>query len=117
MMWLDWKLFGNGYGVASPYFDDVFYWLNDTNAPRTKKGLHGNWYHWIGGFGAQLQSFEWFMPKPGTRRRILGKEFVVFSAERRWLRVRVTWRLPRDIRDYSEISALKDRLLNWNYLQ
>jgi hypothetical protein len=79
MTWLDFLIFGNGRGLKSPYFDDVFYWLN------------GRFYTWIGGFGAQLQSFEWLAPKAGTRRRLAGRDFVVFSVNRRWLKVSVAW--------------------------
>lgn len=79
MLWLDHLLFGNGHGLKSPYFDSVFYWLS------------GRLYTFHGWYGAQLQSFEWRIPRPGTRRRLLNREFVVFQARRKWLRVRVSW--------------------------
>jgi len=104
MFWLDWKLFGNGWGMASPFCDDVFYWLR------------GHWYQWIGGFGAQLQSIEWLTPKPGTTRTLLGQEFRVFSANRRGPRVRVSWALAQS----SEVTAerlreLHSRLKDWGH--
>ncbi len=80
---LDHIIFGNGRGLKSPYFDSKFYWLD------------GQLYHWIGGLGAQLGSFQWFMPKPGERRRLAGHEFVVFHASRRWCRIDVSWALVR----------------------
>jgi hypothetical protein len=79
IMWLDHLIFGNGYGLGSPYFDQRFYWLS------------GQLYTWIGGFGAQLQSFQWVHPKPGERRMLAAREFVAFNSSRRWLRVSVSW--------------------------
>lgn len=78
---LDHLIFGNGYGMGSPYFDTRFYWLG------------GQLYTWIGGFGAQLRSHQWTHPRAGERRRLAGYEFVVFDSSRRWLRVEVSWRL------------------------
>jgi hypothetical protein len=101
--WLTWKLFGNGRGLASPYLDDVFYWLD------------GRFYHWIGGLGAQLASFEWTAPKAGTRRKLLGKEFVVFIARRRFLLVEVSWALTPQVHDYAEVEALRKTLLEWRH--
>lgn len=98
MIALDWMIFGNGHGMKSPFWDDVFYWLHDQTRGGTGEG--GRFYSWIGGHGAQLASREWRMPPPGTRRRLAGREFVVFQASRRLLRVEVSWamvRLPNDI--------------------
>lgn len=97
-LWLDFILFGNGRGLKSPYCDDKFYWLR------------GNLYHWIGGFGAQLGSFEWFSPKAGTTRRLAGQEFTVFSVQRKFLRVRVSWALARGVRNAEELYTLKSAL-------
>jgi hypothetical protein len=83
MLWLDHRIFGNGHGLRSPYFDNRFYWLS------------GHLYTWIGGLGAQLQSFQWFHPKPQERRVLAGHEFRPFISERKWLRVRVSWALVR----------------------
>lgn len=104
MFWLDFKLFGNGYGLGSPRFDDVFYYLN------------GKFYTWIGGFGAQLQSIEWFTPKPGTRRRLMGHNFVVFNSTRSFLRVRVSWAIiaPNQLQA-EDLRKLKYQLQNWNH--
>ncbi len=85
---LDHKLFGNGHGLKSPYFDSTFYWLN------------GELYSFIYGLGAQLQSIQWTHPVPGERRTLLGREFVVFSSRRKWLRVVVHWamvNMPEDL--------------------
>ena len=81
ILWLDFWLFGNGHGLKSPHFDDVFYWQN------------GRLYTWNGWYGSQLQSFQWRKPKPGETRFISGREFVVSERTRKWFRVRCTWRL------------------------
>lgn len=78
-MWINFKLFGNGFGLKSPFFDDKFYWLS------------GNFYNWIGGYGAQLSSIEWLCPKAGTRRNLIGREFVIFNATRG--RFGIKWRI------------------------
>jgi hypothetical protein len=57
-MGLDRALFGNGRGLKSPFHDNVFYWLVDT-----KRNRRGQFYTWLGGFGAQLLSREWFTPR------------------------------------------------------
>lgn len=90
MFWLDWLLFGDGHGMRSPFFDDVFYWLKDTSE-RQRKNAEGRFYRSSGGLGAQLYSIEWRMPCPGTRRVLSGHEFRVFHARRKWLRVEVSW--------------------------
>lgn len=72
-LWLDHKIFGNGFGLKSPYFDNKFYWLS------------GQLYTWIGGFGAQLQSIEWFNPRPYERRELLGRQFRPFNGSRQRL--------------------------------
>jgi hypothetical protein len=90
-MRLDWLLFGNGWGMASPYFDDAFYWLADRRFERSKRGRHSRFYRLIGGLGAQLTSYEWRAPPAGTRRRLAGYEFVVFQTHRKGLRVECSW--------------------------
>lgn len=109
---LDQWIFGNGHGLKSPYFDDIYLWLVDTK-PAERSGSNGRRYTWIGGIGAQLRSFEWRVPKPGTRRILAGREFVVFNATRRGLRVDVSWALvglPRSLDEANaairELSAL-----------
>jgi hypothetical protein len=99
IVWLDHKIFGNGYGLGSPYWDSRFYWLS------------GEFYTWAGWFGCQLQSFQWRHPRAGERRRLAGRTFEVYRSERMywWLgrryifgvplpigRVRVTWALAGD---------------------
>jgi len=95
---LDHLIFGNGRGLGSPYFDNVFYWID------------GHIYTWVGGFGAQLQSFQWTRPPAGTRRRLLGVDFVIFRTERIWFRVQCSWARAREIRDVSEIIKMKAEL-------
>lgn len=73
IVWLDQKIFGNGYGIKSPHWDDVYYWLS------------GELYTWIGGFGAQLCSFQWAHPKPGEERILAGRRFKPYFSTRRWL--------------------------------
>lgn len=110
MMWLAMKVFGNGYGMSAPYWSQNFYWLVDE---ATKQG---RFYTWIGGFGAQLRSFEWKMPKPGTRRRVAGIEIEVFGVSRgRWpIMWDVAWalvRLPPDIDGQNAtINAFKEKI-------
>lgn len=89
MLWLDHLIFGNGYGLRSPYFDNRFYWLS------------GRLYTWIGGLGAQLHSQQWFHPKPGETRRLAGRDYRPFNSHRRGLRVQVSWatRLPENLDD------------------
>lgn len=112
--WLDWKLFGNGYGMASPYFDDVFYYLVDTY--RQERGSQrGRFYRTFGGLGAQLQSYEWRMPRPGTRRRLFGREFIIFIARRRGPRVECSWALVGGVKDFDEVRELKSELQEWGH--
>jgi len=111
---LDWWLFGNGHGTASPFFDDVFYWLHDCNYARDRKGYHSRWYRYIGGFGAQLDSFEWRRPPAGTRRRLFGYDFVIFSTSRRWLRVRCSWSAV-GVDSIDDIRRLRDKLQRWGH--
>ena len=77
--WLDFKLFGSGWGLGAPHYDQTFYFLN------------GHFYTWIGGLGAQLQSIQWTTPKPGEYRKIQGIEFRPFNTTRRGPRVMVSW--------------------------
>lgn len=103
MLWLDHRIFGNGYGLATPYFDGIFYWLS------------GRLYTWSGGFGAQLTSFQWRHPNAGEERTLAGYRFRPLHSRRRFLwlfrrsafpipvpiaRVSVAWArvdLPKDI--------------------
>lgn len=90
--WLDFRIFGNGYGLAAPYFDQPFYWLS------------GRFYTFMGGFGAQLHSFQWTHPRAGEIRDICGVRFRPFNSSRRWGRVRVAWcaNLPSGINEANE---------------
>jgi hypothetical protein len=92
-LWLDFLIFGNGYGLAAPYHDQRFFWLS------------GDLYTWIGGHGAQLRSRQWFHPRPGERRRLIGRDFEPFTSSRRWLRVEISWRMVGFPRDIIEASA------------
>lgn len=77
--WLDFKLFGSGYGLGAPHCDQTFYFLS------------GHFYTWIGGLGAQLHSIQWFTPLPGERRIIKGIVFRPFNVSRCGPRVMVSW--------------------------
>jgi hypothetical protein len=101
---LDHKIFGNGHGMASPFFDATYYWIVDTLRSE-RAGRNGRLYAWIGGFGAQLRSFEWLTPKPGTRRRLAGREMVVFNTSRKGLRVDVSWALVDMPKGIDEMNA------------
>jgi hypothetical protein len=109
-MWLDFKIFGNGWGLKSPLFDDTFYWLVDT-ADKERHERNGRFYKWSGGFGAQLSSFEWRVPAPGTRRRLFDRDFRVFQAHRRGLRVDCSWAIAQsNCPSAEEIRELKRQL-------
>lgn len=49
---LDYLIFGNGYGMAAPRHDNVFYWLS------------GELYTFSYGFGAQLKVFNGRIQSP-----------------------------------------------------
>jgi len=91
IVWLDHRIFGNGFGLRSPFFDDRYHWLG---------GKSGELYTYSAGFGAQLRSFQWTHPRAGERRRLGGYDFVVVHSTRRWFRVTVSWSwvdLPKDV--------------------
>lgn len=113
-MWLIFKLFGNGRGLASPYCCDVFYWLVDTHLKERNKN-NGKFYKWLGGFGAQLESFEFYCPHAGTTRRLFGHDFVVFITSRKWIMVRCSWALKKGVKDAAELRELKVRLDKWGH--
>lgn len=96
-MWLAHKLFGNGRGLKSPYWNDTYYWLS------------GRMYHQTGWIGCQLQSFEFFQPPVGERRRLVGREFRLTNAKRRFLLVQCSWCMVDDITNES-VRALIDDL-------
>ncbi|MGB3485337.1 MAG: hypothetical protein WBB07_24370 [Mycobacterium sp.] len=91
MLRLDHLIFGNGRGLASPYFDDCFYWLVDTSK-QDRHGSRGEFYTFMAGFGAQLHSFQWRHPKAGEERKLAGKRFRPLHSTRRFL-----WLWPRSI--------------------
>lgn len=105
MMKLDFWIFGSGKGFGAPVVDGTFYWLVD----RRDRGEHGRFYTWIGGFGAQLFSFEWRCPRPGTQRYLNGRHYTVFSAERRWGRWRISWSVG-SVRDAEELREIQKSL-------
>lgn len=106
---LDWWIFGNGWGMKSPYCDDTFYWLVDTSCGR-RKG-RGAFYRGSFGYGAQLQSIQWTHPKPGEQRILCGRRFRPFRSTRKWGRVEVSWAmdLPRDLNEAREALAHLER--------
>jgi hypothetical protein len=117
ILWLDHKIFGSGYGLKSPFWDDKYYWLS------------GGLYTWSGWYGSQLQSFQWSHPKPGESRKLLGREFRPFLSNREfmWLwrdkifaiplpisRVRVSWScdLPEDLNEANAALHAMQKELN-----
>jgi hypothetical protein len=111
---LDWFLFGNGYGMASPYFDDCFYWLKDMSGGNRKKAK-GRFYRLSNGYGVQLTSYEWFKPSPGTERILAGKRFVVFQAGRRGVRVEVSWGHKPSPKSHDDIAAIAQAVRDWGH--
>lgn len=107
ILWLDHLIFGNGWGMRSPYFDNQFYWLN------------GELYTFNGWLGAQLRSVQWTHPRADERRRLCGRDFKPFSSQRRWLRVEVYWAwvdLPRDLNEANaELRQLRKELGTEHY--
>lgn len=103
IFWLDHKIFGNGHGLSSPICDGRYYWLS------------GQFYTFMGGFGAQLHSIQWTHPNAGEERKLFGYRFRPLHSTREWLwlfrdslfpiplpisRVMIAWGrvdLPRDI--------------------
>ena len=73
ILWLDHKIFGNGHGLGSPYFDNKFYWLSD------------QLYTFMHGFGAQLHSIQWRHPNAGEERRLFGYRFRPLHSTRQFL--------------------------------
>lgn len=113
IMWLDHKLWGNGRGMKSPFFDDRFYWLVDT-AGGERQDQNGQLYVWSGYLGAQLASFQWTRPRMSERRELCGRLFKPFQVERRGPRVRVSWTwidLPEDLdAAHAAIAKLQEQL-------
>ena len=105
---LDFMIFGNGFGLGAPYFAQTFYWLPYTMDGDEKR--RGDFYTFMGGFGAQLISRQWTHPNAGETRLIKGRKFRPLHSRRRWLRVEVAWgmKLPKDIdQANAEIRALR----------
>jgi hypothetical protein len=105
--WLDFKLFGSGRGMSMPFWNGIFYWLNNeadeswytTTDHRRNYGKIGDLYTFMHGFGAQLHSYQWTHPNAGERRVLAGKTFAPFHSTRKLGRVEVAWGmtdLPRD---------------------
>ena len=53
-LWLDHKLFGNGRGLKSPYFNDTYFWLRDEMRPQSK----GRLYTWMGCGGNRRRTWR-----------------------------------------------------------
>ena len=102
--WLDHLIFGNGFGLRSPFHDNRFYWLS------------GDLYTFSSGLGAQLTSFQWTHPNAGERRRLCGRIFHPVHSSRRWFRVRVAWNMtdmPKELDEMQNaIRQLKHDLDN-----
>lgn len=104
-MRIDFWIFGNGRGFGAPLLDTVFYWLVDRSNSRGR----GRFYTWIGGFGAQLTSYEWRCPRPGVQRVLNGRKYQVFSAYRRWCKWDVSW-AAEGVTTIEEIRVLRAEL-------
>lgn len=111
---LDWLLFGNGHGMASPYFDDTFYWLKDMSRGDRKKAK-GRFYRLGGGFGAQLYSVEWTKPEIGAERLLAGMTFRVFHATRVGPRVDVAWSHVPKPKTAQDLEAISTTVKNWGH--
>lgn len=99
ILWLDHWIFGNGFGLRSPYYDDIFYWLKD--AYTDKSELYTFWP----GFGAQLHSIQWYKPKRFETRMICGRELCAVNWKTAWGRVYISWGLSGGGADLEEIRA------------
>lgn len=116
LLWLDHKIFGNGWGLKSPYFDNKFYWLVDTKRGRDKES--GTLYTFSHGHGAQLHSFQWLHPNAGEERVLAGYRFRPLHSHRRWLRVDVAWSVQTLPDDIDEANAyLREMERNLGELQ
>lgn len=110
ILWLDHRIFGNGFGLGAPFWDQRYFWL-------TQNHLRGELYTYMGGLGAQLHSIQWTHPKAGERRHLSGYEFKVVHSTRRWCRVMVAWgltRLPEGIDAANEMIRQVERDLAKN---
>lgn len=103
--------FGNGYGLAAPYFEGEYHWLVDGSQEKRR----GAWYHWLGGFGAQLHSFEFRAPRAGEKRELFGHTFHIFQPpERRGLTVRTAWATDDPLAKTAEgLRELHQQLRDW----
>lgn len=94
MLTIDHWIFGNGFGLGSPFFDARYYWLVD-EYHKPRDGKNGQLYTWTG-----LCCFQWTRPNINERRLLAGHTFQVCYSDRRWGRVQVYWSLtdmPRDV--------------------
>lgn len=94
----DFKIFGSGHGMAMPFWNGIFYWLNDSDheyidTAGRRHGNCGDFYTFMYGFGAQLRSYQWTHPNAGERRRVAGYHISPLHSTRRWCRVEVAWHL------------------------
>lgn len=104
---------GDGYGLASPHFDDQFFWLHDMSGGQRGPGA---WYTWMGGLGAQLTSWEFRAPKAGTTRKLFGHTFRVFqNPVRRFLTVRISWATDLVPDNMERVREIKSELLKWEH--
>lgn len=88
IIWLDFKAFGSGWGLAMPHCDGILYWLKNANTGRSE------FYTFSPGFGAQLTSFQWRHPNVGEERELAGRKFRPLHSHRgAFGRVAVSWSL------------------------
>ena len=83
--------------------------------------FNGIRYRWNGWLGCQLESYEWFTPRVGTRRLLnfnngsAPTEVVIFSTQRSGLKTRCTWSVScsgTHDTHVKRIERLRDELRN-----
>jgi len=77
--------------------------------------LDGRLYSWSPGFGAQLESKEWFRVPAGAERTLLGETFRVWRSDREGLKFTTTWgmvALPKTLDEIHEhLREFKEKLV------
>lgn len=101
--WLDFKLFGNGYGMGCPVVAAHFHWLPYHH----RKG--GAFFLVKPYYGAQLYSFHWWVPKEDII--VKGEKFSVLNHVRVGPRVMVAWRAHKMEADMNQDTAFINKFM------
>lgn len=119
IIWLDHLIFGNGFGLISPSFDDAYFWIVNTwndelGLSMGRSESRGELYkltHAPNGLG--LTSIQWSHPKCNERRELLGYRFKPFYSKRVYGRVLVDWEIcnPNDSQKAFE-KTINERKFN-----